>query len=152
MPYANPEDRRANDRAKHPAKYAKRKATTKTCSKCSEPLWALGLCNTHYAERHRAEGGDAARSAQRRAHLKMVYGITEEDYAAMLAAQGNACAICRGTTTGSRRTRYFHVDHDHATNKVRGLLCAKCNTALGLMDDSVDRLIDAIDYLRRVVS
>jgi hypothetical protein len=53
-------------------------------------------------------------------------GVTDDEYARMLEAQGGGCAIC-----GARpKTRRLHVDHDHATGKVRGLLCHRCNRAL----------------------
>ena len=53
-------------------------------------------------------------------------GVTDEDYARMLDAQGGGCAIC-GNPPRSRR---LHVDHDHRTGKVRGLLCFRCNRGL----------------------
>ncbi len=53
-------------------------------------------------------------------------GITDEGYAAMLAEQGGGCAICGSTP----KTRRLHVDHDHASGRVRGLLCHRCNRAL----------------------
>lgn len=57
------------------------------------------------------------RKPKRRAQL----GVSEEQYTAMLAAQGGACAIAGCNRTP--KTRRFHVDHDHATGQVRGLLC-----------------------------
>jgi hypothetical protein len=53
-------------------------------------------------------------------------GITDDDYEALLAAQGGGCAICGNPP----KTRRLHVDHDHKTGKVRGLLCHRCNRAL----------------------
>lgn len=53
-------------------------------------------------------------------------GVTDAEYAAMLARQGGGCAIC-GTTP---KTRRLNVDHDHRTGAVRGLLCHRCNRAL----------------------
>lgn len=61
------------------------------------------------------------------------YGITRADYDAMLAAQGGHCAVCPRTEPGGRG-RYFHVDHDHQTGKVRGLLCHEHNTALRALE------------------
>jgi hypothetical protein len=61
------------------------------------------------------------------------------------------CAIC-GTTEnpgGRSRAGVFHIDHDHETGRVRGLLCSRCNTALGYMDDDPTKLRDAADYLER---
>lgn len=53
-------------------------------------------------------------------------GFTLTDYSAMLAAQGGGCAICGAPP----KLRRLHVDHDHKTNRVRGLLCYRCNKAL----------------------
>lgn len=53
-------------------------------------------------------------------------GVTDADYAALLEAQDGHCALCPSTP----KTRRLHVDHDHATGKVRGLLCHRCNRAL----------------------
>ena len=53
-------------------------------------------------------------------------GVSDEDYAVLLSQQGGGCAICGAKP----KTRRLHVDHDHATGKVRGLLCHRCNRAL----------------------
>lgn len=78
--------------------------------------------------------------------LRRSYGITPERYDTMLAAQGGHCAICPAKEPGGRG-KFFHVDHDHTTGKVRGLLCHRCNTALGLFQDSPAALKLAIKYL-----
>ena len=82
----------------------------------------------------------------RKSYLKQKFGITPADYDAMLKAQGGTCAIC-GTLDPGRGSPYFHVDHCHATNVVRGLLCNSCNIALGHFKDDVQRLAAAIEYL-----
>jgi hypothetical protein len=76
--------------------------------------------------------------------LKKKYGMTLEGYRSMVAAQGGCCAICREAVDGRRR---FHLDHDHATNNVRALLCRACNHMLGNAKDNPRRLMAAIDYL-----
>jgi hypothetical protein len=53
-------------------------------------------------------------------------GVTDDEYARLLAAQGGHCALCPNVP----KTRRLHVDHDHATGRVRGLLCYRCNRAL----------------------
>jgi hypothetical protein len=74
------------------------------------------------------------------------YGITPEQYGALLVAQDRRCAICRGKKIGGG-CRYWHVDHDHATGTVRGLLCSSCNNMLARARDSVEVLSRAIKYL-----
>lgn len=60
---------------------------------------------------------------KRDAYLRKTYGITLEDYGAMLAYQGGVCAICGRPPV----KQALHVDHDHKTKKTRGLLCYNCN-------------------------
>ncbi|MFJ5066549.1 endonuclease VII domain-containing protein [Kitasatospora sp. NPDC088556] len=72
------------------------------------------------------------------------YGLTSEEYAALLAAQGGRCAICQET-----RRRNLAVDHCHRTEAIRGLLCNRCNSQL-LARGARDRpevLRRAADYL-----
>lgn len=71
------------------------------------------------------------------------YGLSIEEFNAMVVAQNGRCAICGEIPTG----RGFHVDHCHLTGKIRGLLCRGCNLALGNMKDDPVRLKRAADYL-----
>lgn len=74
------------------------------------------------------------------------YGMDANDYFALLESQGGACAICRKLP---KKTRRLCVDHCHSTGHVRGLLCDRCNGALGSFGDSVEVLMTAIRYLER---
>jgi hypothetical protein len=89
------------------------------------------------------------RVSARRWHLRSAYGLTLEDFDAMLHAQGGGCAIC-GTKQeyGVPGTRMV-VDHCHATNQIRGILCDLCNTALGKFHDNIALLQNAIGYLNK---
>jgi hypothetical protein len=80
---------------------------------------------------------------------KRKYGITRADYDGMLASQGGHCAVCPKTEPGGRG-KYFHVDHDHQTGKIRGLLCFEHNTALRNMDQM--RALMAYAGLAQLVS
>lgn len=75
------------------------------------------------------------------------YGITHEDYERILETQGGVCAICEKFELTSN-SRYMVIDHCHVLDKVRGVLCHKCNTALGLFNDNTKRLMSAIKYLK----
>lgn len=79
----------------------------------------------------------------RRGYLKRTYGIDPEKYEEMVMAHNGVCGICN-QPSGRRR---LAVDHDHATGKVRGLLCLRCNKGLGLFGDNPDNLVSAIAYL-----
>lgn len=74
-------------------------------------------------------------------------GVTRQQFAEMLAAQSGRCAICKTDVPNGRGD--WHVDHDHATGRVRGLLCHKCNVGLGHFNDSEELLVQAIAYLRK---
>lgn len=76
--------------------------------------------------------------------LMCSYGITIDQYEAMAKSQGNVCAICEGTQLDSRG---LAVDHCHKTGRVRGLLCNRCNRAIGMLDDDYKLLEKAMTYL-----
>ena len=91
---------------------------------------------------------EANKEAFKDRKLRFSYGIGLADYNQLLEKQGGGCAICGGPPRGGRSKKYFHVDHDHVTGKVRGLLCHYCNTAIGSLQESPERLAKAIEYLR----
>lgn len=81
--------------------------------------------------------------------LQRKYGISEEKYLAMLQGQNNECAICHRSETLKLKkgtARRLCIDHDHKTGKVRGLLCWKCNTDLGIWES---RNTDCIEYINK---
>lgn len=84
--------------------------------------------------------------------LRAKYGISKEDYLNMVEAQNNKCAICYQEETVENQwkpgeKRRLAVDHDHNTGLIRGLLCYRCNTTLGKMEDNVGWLRNMINYL-----
>lgn len=81
----------------------------------------------------------------RRKRLRSLYGITIAQYDAVLEKQNGVCAIC---CEPSRDGRRLAVDHCHYTNKIRGLLCFHCNTAIGKLGDSADKVARAVKYLQ----
>jgi hypothetical protein len=102
-------------------------------------------------ERYRAKQREYVESGRkaawdRKSYLRRKYGITLEQYDEMLAAQGGACAICKKPRPEERT---LHVDHDHLTGEIRGLLCFRCNNALGDLDEEYELFVKAADYLDR---
>ena len=96
--------------------------------------------------RYRAAG------KRRATDIHRLFGITQEIYEILFKAQRGLCKICGNPET--RRSKSgellrLAVDHDHETDTLRGLLCASCNAALGLLKDSVEILRKAADYLER---
>lgn len=82
----------------------------------------------------------------RRYLLRKRFGISVEEYDAMLEAQGGRCAICESDETRSKWVT-FAVDHCHDTGRVRGLLCGQCNYALGKLGDTPQNLLRAYRYV-----
>lgn len=111
-----------------------------------------------YLQKYRDDNKEKVQAASREWNLKNPdrmrntklmtrYGITLAQFDAMMENQNGQCAIC-GTTDPKRKgSRYLSVDHCHTTGVVRGLLCYKCNVALGNFEDDTDRLRRAIEYL-----
>lgn len=77
--------------------------------------------------------------------LQNMYGISLEEYNNLYLLQGECCAICKKHQKNF--TKNLFVDHCHVTGQVRGLLCHKCNSGLGLFEDSLTYLETAIKYL-----
>jgi hypothetical protein len=102
-------------------------------------------------ERYRAKQLEYAASgrkqvADRKSYLKRKYGMTIADYERMFEAQGGVCAICREARPEERT---LHVDHDHETGVIRGLLCFRCNQAIGSLQEDYEIFQTAADYLDR---
>ena len=75
-------------------------------------------------------------------HRRRLYGLNEEKYNNMILSQNNLCAICNKPSD-----KTLHIDHDHVTGRVRGLLCHTCNTGIGMLQEDVVVLNRAIEYL-----
>lgn len=80
-------------------------------------------------------------------HLRRTYNIDLCDYEQLLQQQGGKCALCFIPAEQARFGR-LDVDHDHETGKIRGLLCNKCNRALGMLGDSKSAIVAAAKYIK----
>lgn len=100
------------------------------------------VCQTTKIREYEAAHPGAKARWSRTSRLKREYGITDAQYAEMVEAQSGGCAVC-GDDQGDGQSEKLHVDHDHATGEVRGLLCGRCNKALGLLKDNV-KIINAL--------
>jgi hypothetical protein len=81
------------------------------------------------------------------AYLLRTYGLTPEDVRMLWASQANCCAAC-GTDLLTTKYR-AHIDHDHDTGAVRAVLCHRCNVALGMLEDSPERVGALLAYIQR---
>lgn len=72
--------------------------------------------------------------------------ITEAQYNETWERQGKCCAVCKTTTTDKHR---WHIDHNHETGDIRGILCSNCNTALGLLHDNAMTVYNLYEYISK---
>jgi hypothetical protein len=93
-----------------------------------------------------AANPEREKKRQRINNLRRKYSLTLSAFSALVDSQNGRCAICRSLFVPGKTP---HVDHDHATGRVRGLLCVDCNRGLGSFRDSPNSLLAAIAYLKR---
>lgn len=108
------------------------------CDKC------LARTSSPEAIARRSEYRRRAKLHYRKNLLKQKYGLSLDEYNTMLKAQNYVCATCGKP---NKNGAFLAVDHCHSTNRVRGLLCIRCNTVLGLVLESKTTLSNLINYL-----
>lgn len=91
---------------------------------------------------------------QKEKTLKKAYGLTLNDFNAMLVSQSNKCPICKVELTKQcgrfkRRKTDANIDHNHDTGKVRSVLCQRCNVVLGAVNEDEDILTNMIGYIKK---
>ena len=104
-------------------------------------------CKRLQAKSYYEENIKHIKSRLRFTNLRSRYGLKDGEYENILSSQEGKCAIC-GTSEFIGNGP--HVDHNHLTKKVRGILCTKCNVGLGYFCDDPEILIKASNYLRKV--
>jgi ribosomal protein S14 len=112
-------------------------------------------CKQCEADIHRKPDRESIKRENRRQAViryryRRTFGLTLEEYDALLVQQNGRCAIC-GTNQSILRKKAarFAIDHDHATGRIRSLLCSNCNLGLGAFCDDVSKLKSAIRYLEK---
>lgn len=134
----------------------------KICSKCKQEKQLIEFyssatskdrlyprckdCDSKARQQWHRRNPERAKASGRNRHIKSVYGITTEDYNLILSKQNNVCAICSKEETAKGKFK-LAIDHCHETNSIRGLLCNKCNRALGLFGENPDVIQRAKDYV-----
>lgn len=99
------------------------------------------------AHRRAAYATEGGREYRRERNLQAQYGLTTAEFDRMLQEQNHLCAICEADARNA--SHRFNVDHDHATGKIRAILCANCNRGLGAFQDSPQVADQAAAYLRK---
>lgn len=138
---------------------------------CPTAEYAKGLCERHYKRRLYGSPDDnlprdcpicevtftprnahaiccSTKCATKAYALRKQYGLTGHDVRRMLREQSYACLICETRIGfGTKEKNYLHIDHCHVTGGIRGLLCNRCNSGLGLFDDEPELLVRAARYV-----
>ncbi len=150
------------DQRRYPKKYEtedERKAARREISK---RYYERHKDDPHFKSRWKRVDPEKARAIRKRyiernadkirlrykAYCLRKYGITIEEFNRLVEKQHGVCAICGLPPSGSPpNNTILHVDHNHETGQIRGLLCGKCNRGLGYFNDDKDVLASAIGYL-----
>ncbi len=136
------------------------------CRRCTSDKWKeYRKQDPNFAEKHKLRGSrwysenredklkknkewrESHKSEYREINLKSRFGINNLQYDNILESQNNSCAICKKHK--DEFSYHLVVDHCHATGKIRGLLCKKCNLGIGHLDDNIDILKSSISYLEK---
>ena len=132
------------------------KIRERICTQCDK-LFTLGANSNRYKfcsdectrlnkNEYMSNWGQEHKELLRDRYLRKTYGIGSDEVERLLTLQGDTCAICgRDEPTGNG----WHVDHNHATGSIRGVLCSKCNQALGLVDENKETLKKMLRYLEK---
>ena len=114
------------------------------CLTCGKKAYTIADIEEFKKNKNKPYGVEAKCKQCDRDRRYAFYGITRKEYENMIIQQDNKCAICH-----SAFTKTPHIDHNHDNGKVRGILCAGCNHALGLFKDNTDAIIRAIAYVEK---
>lgn len=121
------------------------------CHSCYMSSWLKAHPDANSGNTWLKNNPERARYLQRRARLKRDFGITPEDYDRLWESQEGKCANpgCRKffPKIVDNYSKALQVDHCHKTGKIRALLCAGCNVALGRADDNPELLLGLVKYL-----
>lgn len=105
-------------------------------------------CDDKARQKWRNENPEKSRESAKFRNIKCKYGLSKKAYNDLLELQNNKCAICKTDNPRTLNTLSFCVDHDHKTNKVRGLLCSLCNRSLGFLKDDIQIVKSMMEYLK----
>lgn len=130
----------------------------KICNKEYRPrsLSNKGVCGDMYCQKEQRKLYNRNNKSKGIKHHRQYYikkyGLTLDMFNAMLEAQNHSCKICNKHMSENNKdkngiVKHLSIDHNHETGQVRGLLCNRCNTALGSFNDNIESLTNAIRYL-----
>ena len=97
------------------------------------------------SKRYYEANREKCKSNNRARQILAKYGLTMAEYKALFESHNHKCKICKAS---KKRNRKLAVDHDHKTGKIRGILCDRCNTVLGLLRDDMKLIKNMLKYLK----
>ena len=97
---------------------------------------------------YRKKHPESTKRSIKKSRLKRLYNLTLEQYNEMLKKQDLKCAICN-EPLDLQNPHGVNIDHNHLTGKIRGILCNKCNLAIGLLRDNPEYIYKAYKYIKR---
>lgn len=116
------------------------------CSECSNEK------GRENHKKYRAKGApdwERKRRKYRNDYYRKTYGITADEFDIKLAEQDGCCEICNTELSIDEDPKKAHLDHNHRTGQIRGVLCVRCNKGIGFFLENEDYLGDAVKYLRK---
>jgi hypothetical protein len=127
-----------------PGREKKYRSDCKVCCNLNTKKYLNANSDKIKKQRREAYRKDKTKAIE--SNLKRYYKLTLEEYEELFKAQNGQCKICE--THQDEVDRRFDVDHNHETGRIRGLLCIKCNRGIGLLQDSIQILQTALNYLQ----
>ena len=116
----------------------------------NRPSGLQAFCKPCHARRKALGRSSTTPAVRRSRNLRYRFGITDEHFSLLLAAQQGKCAICDATECLPKSgKRQLAIDHDHNTGQIRGLLCTRCNVGLGMFRDELALVERAVAYLSK---
>ena len=135
---------------------SKRDGRYNHCKPCAKAAYLVNRKDPAVVQRAREKSAawrkanpERTKQGIRCATLRKKYGMSAKEFDEKFLAQGSCCAICKTKESSSRNKGAMHVDHDHVSGKIRGILCQGCNVTLGKMRDSPELLRAAAAYLEK---
>lgn len=128
-------NKNTGDRLQSSCKVCQHNAQTEWYKK--NPAANRNQCKKYY-------GGNKNKWRERQ--YKNTYGMTIEEIEGMFVSQNGKCPICEKEF---QTIKTMHIDHDHMTGVTRELLCGKCNTAIGLLEENIKHMENAINYVKK---
>ena len=134
----------------HKAIREKRKAERDKWRKYGRDYYAMNREEKiAYGKKWVKENPEKYKRSYRASRLKRKYGLTIEQYEAIVESQDGKCLACHKVPSGKAHSSRLHLDHCHTTGRLRGMLCYQCNLALGLVRDDITVLQGLIAHLKR---